>query len=79
VVGDATNGSEAVRLAHGLRPDVVLVDLVMPELDGIAATEDIRRELPDTKVVIGCGTRSLDGEKARCDHTRCAETYCPGW
>src|SRR5260221_3311059 len=52
VVGDATNGSEAVRLAHRLRPDLVLMDLVMPELDGIAATEDIRRELPDTKVVI---------------------------
>jgi DNA-binding NarL/FixJ family response regulator len=52
VVGDATNGSEAVRLAHRLRPDVVLMDLVMPELDGIAATEDIRRELPETKVVI---------------------------
>jgi DNA-binding NarL/FixJ family response regulator len=52
VVGDATNGTEAVRLAHRLRPDVVLMDLVMPERDGIAATEDIRRELPDTKVVI---------------------------
>src|SRR6266851_4916299 len=52
VVGDATNGGEAVRLARRLRPDVVLMDLVMPELDGIAATEDIRRELPDTKVVI---------------------------
>jgi NarL family two-component system response regulator LiaR len=52
VVGDAANGTQAVRLAHRLRPDVVLIDLVMPELDGIAATETICRELPDTKVLV---------------------------
>src|SRR6202521_3292665 len=51
VVGEAADGAEAVRLAHRLRPDVVLMDLVMPELDGIAATQLIRRELPDTEVV----------------------------
>ena len=49
VVGEA--GAEAVRLARRLRPDVVLMDLLMPEMDGIAATELIRRELPDTEVV----------------------------
>jgi two-component system, NarL family, response regulator LiaR len=52
VVGDADNGTQAVRLAHRLRPDVVLMDLLMPELDGIAATEAIRRELPNTQVVV---------------------------
>jgi DNA-binding NarL/FixJ family response regulator len=52
VVGDAVDGAQAVRLAHRLRPDVVLMDLVMPELDGVAATEAIRRELPGTHVVI---------------------------
>jgi two-component system, NarL family, response regulator LiaR len=51
VVGEAADGAEAVRLAHRLRPDVVLMDLVMPELDGIAATRIIRRELPDTEVL----------------------------
>src|SRR5919202_1996177 len=51
VVGEAGDGREAVRQAHRLRPDVVLMDLVMPELDGIAATQLIRRELPDTEVV----------------------------
>jgi two-component system, NarL family, response regulator LiaR len=51
VVGEAADGNEAVRLAHRLRPDVVLMDLLMPELDGIAATQVIRRELPDTEVV----------------------------
>ena len=51
VVGEAGDGVEAVRLAAELRPDVVLMDLVMPGMDGIAATEQIRRELPDTEVV----------------------------
>jgi two-component system, NarL family, response regulator LiaR len=51
VVGEAADGAEAVRLANRLRPDVVLMDLLMPELDGIGATEVIRRELPDTEVI----------------------------
>jgi two-component system, NarL family, response regulator LiaR len=51
IVGEAADGREAVRLAHRLRPDVVLMDLLMPELDGIAATRLIRQELPDTEVV----------------------------
>jgi YesN/AraC family two-component response regulator len=52
VVGEAVNGRQAVHFAHRLRPDVVLMDLAMPELDGIAATEVIHRELPNTSVVI---------------------------
>jgi NarL family two-component system response regulator LiaR len=51
VVGEAADGIEAVRLAKELEPDVVLMDLLMPGLDGIAATAAIRRELPDTEVV----------------------------
>jgi NarL family two-component system response regulator LiaR len=51
VVGEAADGAEAVRLAHRLRPDLVLMDLLMPELDGIAATQIIRQELPDTEVI----------------------------
>ena len=52
VVGEAVNGAQAVHLAHRLRPDVVLMDLAMPELDGIAATEVIHRELPGTNFVV---------------------------
>src|SRR3712207_4580691 len=51
VVGEAADGEEAVRLARELRPDVVLMDLLMPKMDGIAATEAIRAELPDVEVV----------------------------
>jgi len=46
VVGDAENGSEAVRLAKELRPDVVLMDMLMPVMDGVAATGAIRQALP---------------------------------
>ena len=52
VVGQAADGLEAVSLARALQPDVVLMDLVMPNLDGVAAIEQIRAELPNTQVLI---------------------------
>lgn len=51
VVGEAANGAEAVHLAQELHPDVVLMDLLMPVLDGIAATATIRKELPEIEVI----------------------------
>jgi DNA-binding NarL/FixJ family response regulator len=51
VVGEAADGAEALRLARELKPDVVLMDLLMPVMDGIAATAAIRRELPETEVL----------------------------
>lgn len=51
VVGEASDGAEAVELSRRLRPDVVLMDLLMPVMDGIAATAAIRKELPETEIV----------------------------
>ncbi len=51
VVGEAENGREALRLARELQPDVVLMDLLMPVMGGIEATEEIRSEVPDTEVL----------------------------
>jgi len=52
IVGEAKNGREAVELARQLRPDLLLMDVQMPELDGIAATRIISAEMPEMKVVI---------------------------
>jgi DNA-binding NarL/FixJ family response regulator len=51
VVGEAADGAQALRLARELSPDVVLMDLLMPGMDGIEATAAIRRELPEIEVV----------------------------
>lgn len=52
VCGEASNGREAVRLAAELQPDIAVVDLSMPELDGLEATRQIKREAPGTEVLV---------------------------
>lgn len=51
IIGEAENGAEAVNKARELQPDVVLMDMLMPVMDGIAATQAIRSEMPDTEVI----------------------------
>ena len=52
LVGEAKTGTEAVSLAGRLKPDVVLMDLRMPEMDGVAATERIKDSNPEIRVVV---------------------------
>jgi DNA-binding NarL/FixJ family response regulator len=52
VVGEASNGVEAIRMANELKPQVVVMDLSMPQLDGVQATKEIVKSLPETQVLI---------------------------
>ena len=61
VAGEAADGEEAVREAERLRPDVVLMDLVMPRLDGVSAMRELRERAPATRVVVL--TSFLDDER----------------
>jgi DNA-binding NarL/FixJ family response regulator len=59
VVGEAANGSDLLRLVDESRPDLILLDLAMPVLDGMAAIPEIRRRSPATVVVVLSGAYSL--------------------
>src|SRR5213592_351144 len=52
VVGEAETGRQAVQLTRKLRPEVVVMDIAMPQLNGLEATRQIHRDFPDTKVLI---------------------------
>jgi DNA-binding NarL/FixJ family response regulator len=61
VVAEAADGEEAVELATRYRPDVVIMDLVMPILDGVSATEKITKSCPDVRVLLLTTYGSSDG------------------
>ncbi|ACX73350.1 MAG: response regulator [Methanococci archaeon] len=60
VVGEASNGKEAIEKAKELQPDLITMDIVMPEMDGITATREIKKILPNVKIVM---CTSIDQEK----------------
>jgi two-component system, NarL family, nitrate/nitrite response regulator NarL len=73
VVGRATDGEEAIRVVSELQPDVVLMDLSMPVLDGFLATQRIQEETPDTRVLV------LTGSPERADVERAEEAGAAGY
>ena len=73
VVGQASDGSEAVELARTLDPDVVLMDVSMPVLDGFEATREIRSAGEDVRVLM------LTGSNSRADVDRSREAGASGY
>lgn len=56
IVGEATNGAEAISVAEDLKPDAVIMDLRMPLMDGIEATKILRRSFPDMRIIVMSGS-----------------------
>ena len=77
MVGEASDGEEAIALCERLQPDVVLMDLRMPGMDGITATRHIRQQFPHIQVVALTSSSDGDGPAAACWPRRSASKPRP--
>jgi CheY-like chemotaxis protein len=71
-VADASNGREGLQLCRSVRPDLIITDLAMPELDGFALIDHLRRELPATAIIAMSGSDPLTLEQAQQLGVSCA-------
>ena len=67
VVGEASDGREAIALTAALQPDVVVLDLAMPIMDGLEALPQIRQRVPQAKIVVLSGFDQARSQKAALD------------
>jgi DNA-binding NarL/FixJ family response regulator len=75
VVGQAVDGQQALEMARELMPDVILMDVSMPVMDGLAATRRIKAEMPHVRIVVFTVS---DGERTLFEAIQCgAEAYLP--
>jgi DNA-binding NarL/FixJ family response regulator len=61
IIGEASNGLEAADKTHTLKPDIIIMDLMMPIMDGVAATRKIQQDIPNTKVLLLTTFGTSDG------------------
>jgi len=73
VAGHANDGAEAVRLGLSVDPDVILMDIAMPVMDGFQATKQLRKQRPDARVLM------LTGSNSRTDVDRARESGAAGY
>ena len=72
VVGEAANGEEAVAIVNELRPDIVIMDIVMPVKSGIQATKEILETLPEMKI-LACSTENSEGMVSQAIEAGCID------
>jgi PAS domain S-box-containing protein len=77
VVGEAANGRDAIAQARTLRPDVVIMDVIMPDMDGVEATRRLHNELPDM-LILGVSTQPRVTDRHPIEHAGAAGFYTKG-